>query len=69
MFESFKVMKIMIVLMIFMLFGMFSQIDLCAQYSSGDIASNFTCLDMDNNTVNLYDYSGYAIMLNFFTNT
>ncbi|MBU1625771.1 TlpA family protein disulfide reductase [bacterium] len=32
----------------------------------GDIADNFTAIDMSGNEVNLYDYDGYVIMLNFF---
>ena len=43
-----------------------SQSVLQAAYSAGDIAANFSCRDMNGNVVNLYDYSGYAILLNFF---
>jgi hypothetical protein len=36
-------------------------------YVIGDVVDNFTLLDMDGNSVSLFDYEGYAIYLNFFT--
>ena len=42
------------------------QTELFCQYEAGDIVENFTLEDMDGNAVNLYDYNGYAIFINFF---
>ena len=37
-----------------------------SELNVGDIANNFTTVDMDGNEVSLYDYQGHVIFLSFF---
>jgi len=53
------------ILALFLLFG-FCQDSIAQTYSEGDIANDFTLMDVDGNEVSLYDYEGYAIFINFF---
>jgi len=54
------------ILLIIFLSTIVFQTELFCQYEAGDIVENFTLEDMDGNAVNLYDYNGYAIFINFF---
>jgi hypothetical protein len=51
--------------LVLLLFGGFIS-NSYADYSEGDIVSNFTLNDMNGNPVQLYDYDGYVILINLF---
>jgi len=53
-------------LLVALLVGLIFQGVVYADYEVGDRVDNFTLFDMDGNVVNLYDYEGYAILINFF---